>query len=292
MISLYTIIILNVFGALEVLLPLLFLYFLRRYKTYKISSVICGLALYFIITYMLSNSIFTIIRAALGEMYFIDHPLLGIILDSVITSLAFCPLAYLLVSRIRRGKWNLYDTIAMGTGYWLIPQLMGGAMEISSASLLQRANQGTLEELASEAYPLELLQALVDGVKDLSPLIITLEHITSLLSQWIILMVLVSLCVSIFYIVKRKRKKLLYVLIPVHFVLLMIINCSSTFITSWLSLLPVLAVGLLAAWYLYRFFRFYRSQQVDLIRRRKEFKEEQHRKYEEELQRKREKEKS
>ena len=38
MIPLYTIIVLNVFGALEVLLPLLFLYFLRRYKKYSISS--------------------------------------------------------------------------------------------------------------------------------------------------------------------------------------------------------------------------------------------------------------
>ena len=289
MIPLYTIILLNVFGALEVLLPLLFLYFLRRYKKYSISSVICGLALYFIITYMLSNSIFTILRASFGEMYFIDHPLLGIVLDSVITALAFCPLAYLLVSRVRRGKWNLYDTIALATGYWLIPQLMGGAMEISTASLLQRANRGTLEELASEAYPLELLHALVDGVRELSPLIVTLEHITSLLSQWIVLMVMVSLCVSIFYIVKRKRKKLLYVLILVHFVMIMIINCSSTFLTTWVSLLPILAVGLISAWYLYRFFRFYRSQQADLIRRRKEFKEEQHRKYQEELQKKNEK---
>ena len=55
MISLYPIIMLNVFGALEVLFPILLLYFLYRYKTYKFSSIICGLALYFIIAYMISN---------------------------------------------------------------------------------------------------------------------------------------------------------------------------------------------------------------------------------------------
>lgn len=282
MISLYPIIMLNVFGALEVLFPILLLYFLYRYKTYKFSSIICGLALYFIIAYMISNNVFTIIRVIAGEMYFIDHPMIGVLIDTAITALAMSPLFYLIMSKVRRGKWNLYDAVAMGIGYWMVPQFLDGALAISTASILQQAKKGNLESLVNETYTIELLEALVKSMTESSHLVLTLERLSTCFVQLILLLVIIAVSVTVYYVVKRNRGKMVLLIMAVSFVVILIMNGSSVLFSDWKSLIPIVIVGIATIYYLIRFYRFYRSQQMELLRKRKEFKEERHRKYLEE----------
>ena len=260
MVPQFSIIVLYATGILELLLPLLLLYFLRRRHNYAFSSVICGLAAYFIVNYVVINNIYTIVRVATGnESIFLEKVFLGLILEAVLAALILPPLAYFIIKNLRRGKWSLYETIAMGIGYWALPMLLDSALQVSSGSILQKANQGGLDTLVTEDYPIELFNALVDSINTQSPFMLAVERFFSLITQIIVLSMLVYLLVII------------------------LINGSNHYLGYWPSLIVIAIIGAASVYFVYRFLRYYRSQQLELLRRRKEYKEQQHEKYLQEL---------
>ena len=284
MVSQYSVIMMNVIGILEVLLPLLILYLLHRFKGYKFSSVICGLACYFIINYVVINNVFTVIRVAVDDdLFFSEHTLLGLLIESFLSAILMCPLMYLFIKKIRGGKWSIYDAAAMAIAFWMVPVIMDGGMQISTASILSHARKGTLDKLATEDYPVDLIQALADSFNGISDWHLTYERLVSILIQLSVMLMIVSLALILFYAVKRNKKHWLYIAMALHFLIVTIVNGSSYYIGYWPSFLLILAIGLASLYFIIRFFRYFRSQQAELLRRKKEFKEEQHRKYQEEL---------
>ena len=284
MVPQFSIIVLYATGILELLLPLLLLYFLRRRHNYAFSSVICGLAAYFIVNYVVINNIYTIVRVATGnESIFLEKVFLGLILEAVLAALILPPLAYFIIKNLRRGKWSLYETIAMGIGYWALPMLLDSALQVSSGSILQKANQGGLDTLVTEDYPIELFNALVDSINTQSPFLLAVERFFSLITQVIVLFCILSVLLLVFYAVKRNRKPCLWLSMLVYLLVIILINGSNHYLGYWPSLIVIAVIGAASVYFVYRFLRYYRSQQLELLRKRKEYKEQQHEKYLQEL---------
>ncbi|MCR5004407.1 MAG: YhfC family intramembrane metalloprotease [Clostridiales bacterium] len=284
MVPQFSIIVLYATGILELLLPLLLLFFLKRRHDYAFSSVICGLAAYFIVNYLVINNIYTIVRVATGnESIFLEKVWLGLILEAVLAALILPPLAHFIIKNLRRGKWSLYDTIAMGIGYWALPLILDSALQVSSGSILQKANQGGLDALVTEDYPIELFNALVDSITSESPFMLAAERVITLITQLIVLLCILSVLMLVFYAVKRNRKVCLWLAMLVYLMVILLINGSNHYLGYWPSLIVVAILGAAAVYFVYRFLRYYRSQQIELLKKRKEYKELQHEKYLQEL---------
>ena len=287
MVPQFSIIVLNVFGIIELMLPLFFLFFLHRRHPFKFSSIICGLAAYFIVNYLVINNIYTIVRVATGnESIFLEKPLLGLGLEAILAAFIMPPLAYFIIKNIRRGKWSLYDTIAMAISYWALPLILDSALQVSSASILQKANKGTLDTLVSEDYPIEMLNSLVESINETSPFMLTVERLISVLTQIIVLSCILSTMLLVFYAVKRRKKLCLWLAMIVYFLVICLINGSNHYLGEWYSLIVIAAVGAASIYFVYRFFQYYRSQQIELIKKRQQHKEQQHEKYLKELEEK------
>ena len=285
-----TIIIMNVIGVIELILPLGLLFILHRKRSFKFSTIICGLAAYFVVNYLVINNIYMIIRVATGnESIFVEKPLLGLFLEAILAGLIMPPLVYFMIKTIRQGKWTLYDTIAMAIAYWALPMILDSALHVSSASILQRANQGTLDSLVSEEYPIEMLNALVDSVTETKPFILALESYISILTQIIVLSCILSTMLLVFYAVKRRKKLCLWISMLFYFLVICLINGSNHYLGEWLSLIVIALIGAVSFYFIYRFLRYYRSQQAELLKKRQQFKEEQHEKYLKELEEKKQK---
>lgn len=284
MVSNYNIVVLYAVGIAEVLLPLITLFIIYRYKKYSLSSIVAGFACYFLITNFLVNGVSTfILVAAKDVMFFTRHAVLGILIESALIALSMTPIEYLFLRKTRKGKWMISDAMAMGCAYWLVPLLQNGAVLISEGSIARHANQGRLEELVSEEYTIETLQSLVDSFKEISALEITGQMISVIISQAVILAVAISLALMVYYAAKRGKKSVLLIAMAIDFVYLLVFSGSQKFISYWGSFALVLLIGIAAALFIWRFFRFYRNQQLELLRKRQEFKAEQHAKYQAEL---------
>ena len=287
MVPQFSIIVLNVFGVIELMLPLILLFILHRRHPIKFSSIICGLAAYFIVNYLVINNVFTIIRAATGnELIFDEKVLLGLFLDAVLAALIMPPLVYFIIKTIRGGKWSLYDTITMAISYWALRMIKDSALQVSSASILQRANKGTLDMLASEEYPIEMLNALVESVNETSPFMLTVERLITILTQVIVFFCILTIMLLVFYAVKRRKKLCLWLAMAVYFVMVCLINGSYNYLGEWYSLIVIALLGACSIYFVYRFFLYYRSQQAELLKKRQQFKDEQHEKYLKELEEK------
>ena len=287
MVPQFTIITLYVVGALELMLPLLILFFLRRRHTFAFSSIICGLAAYFIVNYVVINNVYTIIRLIAGdESFFLKQVSLGLFLEALLAALVLPPLAWFITKTLRRGKWTLYDTIAMAVGYWALPMILDSAMQVSSGSILQHANKGTLDTLASEEYPVELLNALVESVSEQGPYMLCLERVLTIITQFIVFLCILAVLLLVFYGVKRNRKVCLWLSMIIYCLVICIINGTHHYLGYWVSLVITLVLGAGAVYFIYRFLKYYRMQQIELIRKRKQFKEDQHEKYLKELEEK------
>ena len=288
MFSTYTIAVMYATGVIEVMLPVVAIYAIYFYKPFKISSLICGLACYFIVDSLIISNIYTIVIAIANDTYFFeDHIVLSLIIECGLTAALVSPIEYWILLKVRHGKMMLSDAMVMGAGYTMVPFLTNGALYISNARICQYANQDRLSELANETYTEDVLDSLVESVQASFATSTAFSQIAEMaaviIAQIVILLVAVSLAMLLFFAVKRRKKYLLAVSCGIDLVFQLIRYGSSYVLGYWPSFVVVLLVGAGAVCFIIRFLRYYRMQQIELLKKQKDFEERRHQKHMEEM---------
>lgn len=275
MISNFNVVMMYLIGGLEILLPLTVLLIVYRYKSFALSSVVAGFACYFLLNSTLINGIISVILVRLDDpFYFNDHKMLGVLVESGMTAILVTPVMYLILSKLRKGKWSLYDAAALGVSYWLVPLFSNAAILISQGSIGRIANQGRLEELVNENYTLEALESLVDTLAAITPAQMFGQLFYMLVSKGTTVAVAVGLGFMVYYAVKRKKVSILLLSVVVNFICMVLMYGSESIIGYWGAFAVTAVMGIGALFFIRSFLQFYRRQQAELLRRKQAYKEE------------------
>ena len=272
MIETSTIVGLYVAGVLEITIPLFALYFLYRRHRYSISSLFFGILIYFASTKVLIPGITSLIGAFPGALEYLESQFyLLVLILSVITALFQLPIQYLAVRFTRKGKWTIYDTLAMGLAYWLPAIFSNSATMISQGSLSRTVNSGKIEELVTETITIDQVEGLVQQIRSLKLFTVQFHIIT----QLFIGVNKVALVLLVYHSVKRKKIWVLYVGIGINIAYLISVN----YVEKWLGYWPSNAVFLIiaagAVYFIARYMKWYKIQQAQLLQKKKEYKERQ-----------------
>ncbi len=272
MIETSTIVGLYVAGVLEITIPLFVLYFLYRRHRYSISSLLFGIPIHLAATKILIPGIISLISAIPGAMEYLDTQFyLFVLILSVLTALFQLPLQYLVVRFTRKGKWSIYDALAMGIAYWLPDTFSNSATMISQGSLSRTVNSGKIEELVSETITIDQVEGLVEQIQSLNFFTVQVKMIT----QLFLVIINVALVLLVYHSVKRKKLWLLFAGVGINIAYLLSIN----YVEKWLGYWPSNAVFLVitagAVYFIARYMKWYKVQQAQLLQKKKEFKERQ-----------------
>ena len=272
MIETSTIVGLYVAGVLEITIPLFALYFLFRHHRYSIPSLLMGVLVYLASNKILIPGLMSLISAIPGAMEFLNTQFyVSVLIFAAITALFQLPLQYLVVRFTRKGKWTIYDTMAMGIAYWLPAVFSGSASLISQGTLSRTVNDGRIQELVTDTIPLDQVEGLVEQIQSLGFFKIQVQMIT----QLFLLILNVALVILVFHSVKRKKLWLLFAGIGINLAYLVGISYVEKWLGYWPSNVVFLIITAGAVYFIARYMKWYKLQQAQLLLKKKEYKERQ-----------------
>lgn len=275
MISNFNVVMMYLIGALEILLPLTVLILIYRYKTFAIPAVIAGFACYFLLSSTLVNGIISLILVRLDDPFFFsDHKVLGVLIESGMIALVLTPVFYLFLTKTRKGKWSLYDAMALSISYCIIPMFSNAAIMISQGSIGRLANKGRLAELVDETYTMDSLESLVNTLASITPGELFGQLFGILLSKAVVIAVAVSLGCIVYYAAKRKKIGILILSIVINFIYMVLMYGSESLIGHLGSLAVTVLLGVISVVFIIKFLNYYRNLQLELLRKKQEYKQE------------------
>ena len=266
---------LYIFAFILLTLPLAALFFIKRkYNFAFLRCLISGIAGYFLISSLLIPLVMSMLTALLSSgvsatEYWEPHHAAFLLTYSAITALLQAPLLYLVLKFVLHGNFRIYDCMAIGICYYYVPCMKLALSNVSYARVAIAYNKGTLESLVSDSVSLETLESSVADIQEGSLFIFgaqTINQIFLALSGVVILILL-------FHAVKTKKILfLLYAMLTIFGYL-----CVINFVEYFFGQIPVvIAIFLMiagAVFFIWAYFRWYRGQQAELLRQRREYKE-------------------
>lgn len=261
---------LYVIGGVEILLPVMVLIFLRKTHKYRVSSVISGIGSYFLVTNILMG-MFGMLMTSIGltadfwQGHAVLYEVINLILNVSLQNLTL----YLIMKFVLKGQIRIYDAIAIGISYWLGNALMLSISSVSYARIASMSAEGRLSEMVTDTLSLD---ALKQYASDLETYGISSFYI-QMMAVFVLSIMTAVLCIFLFHAVKRKNKNFLFIAMGGHLVCLALINLSATFGGDFWYIVVNLIVAILSIVVFLRYWKWYREQQVDLLRKKQEYKQ-------------------
>ena len=261
---------LYIIGALYLLIPVSALIILRIRHKYRITSILTGVAAFFISMRVLMtvvNVLFSLVGVT-GE-FWNAHPVLNEILNVLLNVVFQNIVIYYLMKLVMKSRLSLYDSMAIGFSFSLGNCFIQGYYSIYLVRLLKSHEAGILDQLASDALPLETLQDTVNEALSYG-----LGHYyLQLFAALTIVCLTAVLCMLLYHALKKPDKKYILYVCLIHAFCLALIALSmlsSYGFVYFLANLAVLSIAV-AVYILYK--RWYREQQLELARRKKEYRQ-------------------
>lgn len=263
---------LYIIAGLEALVPVILLIILRRRHRYRFSSVVAGIASYFIAITILQGS-FTTTLAYFGmdDAYWAEHGLAMQIVD-IVTSVLFQNVVMYLIMRFAlKTHFQLYDAIAVGIAYWFGDGFMMASSAVSYGRLAYLADKGRISEMVTKSIDEATLQGYYESLMQPHGLS---SFYMQMLNLFVMIAVTVCLSILLYMLIKRKKAKYFFVALGVHALVLAVIELSQYFSNYNYVLYGVenLVVAAAAAVFLVRYMQWYHQLQAALIEKRKAYK--------------------
>lgn len=255
---------------LDILIPIIGLVVLRRWKKYSWTAVFVGIACYFLVTQILL-SLMNLLFSAFGftEEFWNSHVLLNEILN-MLFNVAFMQLSlYLAMRYTMKHRLTLYDAMAAGISYYLGNGFMQAYYGFYSIRLLELDRDGLLSEVATEDMPLETLEQSVQSLYD-NGLAVFYVQMAALLVMTFLAM---TVCMYLYYAIKKPDGKVAVFSIVIHYALMLTADLALELGNVWWYLAAVLMVLCISIGLYVHFRRWYRRQQLEYARRLKAYKE-------------------
>ena len=261
---------LYVIGALYLLIPVSCLIILRIRHKYRIASIITGVAGFFLSMRVLMtvvNVLFTLVGVT--REFWDSHPLLNETLNILLNVVFQNVVLYFLMKLVLKSRLSLYDSMAIGISYSLGNCFIEGYYSVYLVRILKSYEASTLEQLASEALPLEKLQETVEEA-----LSVGLEHYyLQLFAALAVVFLAAVLCMLLYHALKKPDKRFILYACAIHAFCLALIDLSMLSSGKLLYFFANLVILLIAAAVYFLYKRWYREQQIDLARRKREYKQ-------------------
>ena len=257
-------------GALYLLIPVAALIILRIRHRYRISSIVAGVAGFFLSMRVLMTVV-NVLLSLVGVTadFWAAHPVLNEILNIVLNVVFQNVTLYFLMKYVMKNRMTLYDGMAMGISFSLGNCFIQGYYAVYAVRLLKSYHAGALESLATEALPLEQLQATVDELLSEG----VFQFYTQLFAALVIVFLSAVLCMLLYHALKRPNPRFILYACLIQAVCLGIIDLSLLAPSRWVYVLANAVVAGITAYVYIRYKRWYREQQIDLARRKREYKQ-------------------
>ncbi len=247
----------------------------RKYKIPFLRFFVSGIAGYFLIISLLVPLLMSVITSLLSggagsEQYWSgDRYNAFLLLYSGLTAILQPALLFVVLRYILRGNFRIYDCMAMGVAFWYYPCMTTALSNVSYARVILAYNKGELASMATEATPLATLETSVQYVADHGLFI----FIAQTINQLFMILASVVVMVLLYHAIKsHKLQFLLYAVLTV-FAYLCIINFSERLWGQTSTLICLIVMAAACILFLVLYFRWYRGQQLELLRQRQEYKE-------------------
>lgn len=259
-------------GGIEILVPVMFLILYRRSHKFRISSVISGIGSYFLASNILMGT-FSMFMASAGldQQFWTNHSFLSNIVN-VLLNVVFSNITIFLVMKfVLKKKIRVYDAVAMGVSYWVAEALMLSTSSISYARIASMSAEGRLKEMVTESLPLDKLEEYASNLQTLG---ISSFYIQVL---GIIVLSIISavICVFLFHAVKRDNLKFLWMTMGVHLLILAMMNLSLAYGGDIPYIIANVVAAAIAIVIYMQYWKWYKGQQMELSRKRQEYKQRQ-----------------
>ena len=259
---------LYVIGGLEILIPIIALMVLRRAHKYRISTIICGIGGYFLaVNILMAFASMMLASIGMDQAFWERHALLSEITNIILNVIFQGLTLYAIMRFVLKGNIRIYDAISLGISYWLAEAMILSTNAVSYARVASMSAEGRLSEMVTESLSLEALEEYADSLQTMG--------ISSFYLQLVGIIVLciltATLCIFIFHSIKRKNIKFFFLSMAGHLVALSLMNIGMLIGGNWVYLVTNVIIGVISIVVWRQYWKWYKAQQADLLRRRKEY---------------------
>lgn len=261
---------LYIIAGVTALLPVFFLIGLHQRHKYRFVSVIVGIAAYFLAIQVLMNALTTCFSYfGMGSDFWADHKHLQTFLNIVFSMLFENMILYLLMRFALKKSLKVYDALAVGISYWFEYSFMFASYAVSYGRLSSMNAKGRLEEMVSGNVTMESLQQSVAFLEEngMKPFLIQMFNI------FVLMAMTAAVCLLFYHSIKRKNAKFLLYGIGANTAAFTLLEVSEHYLPDAAYVVVNAAVLVLSLYFIYRYFRWYRLQQIALMEKRKAYRE-------------------
>ena len=261
---------LYILAALYVLLPVAALVLLRLRHKFRLTSVIGGVAGFFLAMRILMT-VLNMLLTALGVTteFWESHETLNRILNILVNALFQNLSLYLILKYVLKSRMSLYDGMAMGISFCLGNCFIQGYYFVYASRLYQSYQAGTLANLASEALPLESLQATVDEIIGVG----LFHYYFQVLNAAVIIFLSMVLGMLLYHGLKKPDQRFLPLALGLQILALGLVEIGVSL--PWIGFYPLadLLVAGITCFIFLKYMTWYRQQQRDLAAKKKAYRE-------------------
>lgn len=274
MFSIPFIIMLYLLGAALLVLPQLFIFPLYIKKQIPLGRVfIFGVLAYGFIELLFWPLLWNL-AASLGSQseevfntYITDHPYFYALLKAGVIAFFLTVTMYLIMSKAFK-TCRLYEAIALGAAYNVVPCVLGSISYFSYASVAVRSNNGTLEKLVNANRTLEDIQQMAQEIADYGAGTFFYQFMPKIM----LLVLTVAICILLFQALKTKKIYILLAMVT-DFTIEAVVELSNALWGRSLTLILMGAVTLGSLLFILLYVRWYKKQQALFTAQMKAYKE-------------------
>lgn len=257
-------------AALDILVPVFFLILFRRAHKYRVSSIICGIAAYFLVTQILIsmiNTVFTLV--GLDAAFWEGKPLLTEIVNVVLNAVLQTGVLYLLMRFALKKKISVYDSIVLGLSYWLGSAMMLAISAVSYGQVSYMYEHGRLQEMVSEALPLSELEKYAQELSQNG----ASSFFIQLFGIYVLMLVSATICLFLYLAIKQNKLYYLWICMGAYFAALLCLNLSMFYGGNLAYIIANVVMALISLVVFLKFFAWYRERQLALLEKKQAYKE-------------------
>ena len=259
---------LYVIGALEILIPIIFLMVLHKKHKFRLSSVISGIGCYFLAANLLTGTFIMFLSSlGLNERFWNSFPLIADIANVLIQVTFQNITIYLAMKFVLKKKVRIYDGLAIGISYWIYNALTYSTSTITYARIANLASKGTLTTMVTESLPLETLEEYAASISQLG---ISSFYI-QLLGTVVLTCLTAVVCVFLFHALKKGNLKIFFAALGGNLVLYLILNLAYSLLGDLWYCIACIIVIVISIIVFMKYWKWYKEQQAELLRKKQEY---------------------
>ena len=259
---------LYIIGALEIIIPIVFLMWLHKKHKFRISSVISGIGCYFLAANLLTGTFIMFLSSlGLNERFWNNFPVIADIANVLIQVTFQNITIYLAMKYVLKKKVRIYDGIAIGVSYWIYNALTYSTSTITYARISNLSAKGALNTMVTESLPIETLEEYAASISKLG---ISSFYI-QLLGMIVLSCLTAVVCVFLFHALKKGNLKIFFAALGGNLVLYLILNLVYSLLGNLWYCVACVAIIVISGVVFMKYWKWYKEQQAELLRRKQEY---------------------